>query len=213
MDENQVKTIVAEVLKHIDIQGRIKSGSIPCGVSNRHVHVSQKDLEALFGTGYQLNSLKDLSQPGQFAAKECIMLVGPKGVIERCRILGPVRPATQVEVSTTDCFKLGVKPVVRDSGDTANTPGCVIVGPNGAVNLAEGVIVASRHVHMSPKDAENFGLKDMDRISVKSSGQKSVIFNNVLVRVSEKFALDFHIDTDEANAAGIKNGDMVEIFK
>jgi putative phosphotransacetylase len=213
MDENQVKTIVAEVLKHIDIQGRIKSGSIPCGVSNRHVHVSQKDLEALFGTGYQLNSLKDLSQPGQFAAKECIMLVGPKGVIERCRILGPVRPATQVEVSTTDCFKLGVKPVVRDSGDTANTPGCVIVGPNGTVNLAEGVIVASRHVHMSPKDAENFGLKDMDRISVKSSGQKSVIFNNVLVRVSEKFALDFHIDTDEANAAGIKNGDMVEIFK
>jgi putative phosphotransacetylase len=213
MDEKQIKTIVAEVIKHIDIQGRIKSGSIPCGVSNRHAHVSQQDLEALFGSGYQLTSMKDLSQPKQFAAKECIMLVGPKGVIEKCRILGPVRAATQVEVSTTDCFKLGVKPVVRDSGDTAGTPGCVLVGPNGAVNLKEGVIVASRHIHMSNQDAENFGLKDMDRISIKSNGPKSVIFNNVLVRVSDKFALDFHLDTDEANGAGIKNGDLVEIFK
>jgi putative phosphotransacetylase len=211
MDEKQVKTIVAEVLKHIDIQGRIKSGSIPCGVSNRHAHVSQQDLEALFGKDYKLTPMKDLSQPAQYAAEECIMLVGPKGVIEKCRILGPVRPATQVEVSTTDCFKLGVKPVVRDSGDTANTPGCVIIGPKGAVTLKEGVIVASRHLHMSDKDAVNFGLKDMDRIAIKSNGPKSVVFNNVLVRVSEKFALDFHLDTDEANAAGIKNGDMVEI--
>ncbi|GAB4272215.1 MAG: phosphate propanoyltransferase [Candidatus Rifleibacteriota bacterium] len=211
MDENQVKTIVAEVLKHIDLQGRIKPGSIPCGVSNRHAHVSQADLEVLFGKGHQLTPMKDLSQPKQYAAEECIMLIGPKGIIEKCRILGPVRPATQVEVSTTDCFKLGVKPVVRDSGDTANTPGCIIVGPKGAVTLKEGVIVASRHLHMSDKDAEKFGLKDKDRISIKSSGPKSVVFNNVLVRVSEKFALDFHIDTDEANAAGIKNGDMVEI--
>ncbi|MGM0598614.1 MAG: phosphate propanoyltransferase [Candidatus Rifleibacteriota bacterium] len=212
MDENQVKTIVAEVLKHIDLQDRIQSGSIPCGVSNRHLHVSQKDLETLFGTGYELTSLKDLSQPKQFAAKECVMIVGRKGVIEKCRILGPVRPATQIEVSTTDCFKLGVKPTLRDSGDIAGSPGCVVVGPKGSVVLNEGVIVAARHIHMSNRDAEKFGLKDMDRIAVKSSGPKSVIFNNVLVRASDKYALDFHLDTDEANAAGIKNGDMVEII-
>ncbi len=177
MDEKQVKTIVAEVLKHIDLHGRIKSGSIPCGVSNRHLHVSQADLETLFGKGYQLKQMKPLSQPGQYAAEETVLLVGPKGSIEKCRILGPVRPATQVEVSTTDCFKL----------------------------------VAARHMHISAVEADKFGLKDMDRISIKSTGVKSVIFNNVLVRVSDKFALDFHLDTDEANAAGIKNGDMVEI--
>lgn len=211
IDENQVKTIVAEVLKHIDLHGRIKTGSIPCGVSNRHLHVSQADLEALFGKGYQLKQMKPLSQPGQYAAEETVLLVGPKGSIERCRILGPVRPSSQVEVSVTDCFKLGVKPIVRDSGDTAGTPGCVVVGPAGAVTLKEGVIVAARHMHISNAEADKLGLKDKDRISVKSSGSRSVIFNNVLVRVSDKFALDFHIDTDEANAAAIKNGDMVEI--
>ncbi|MFZ5949245.1 MAG: phosphate propanoyltransferase [Candidatus Rifleibacteriota bacterium] len=212
MDENQVKLIVAEVLKHIDIRGRIKSGMIPCGVSNRHAHISQADLETIFGQGYKLTPMKDLSQPAQFAAEECITIVGPKGIIEKVRILGPVRPATQVEISTTDCFKLGVKPFVRDSGDTAGTPGCIVIGPKGAVTLKEGVIVASRHLHISDKDAEKFGLKDMDRISIKSNGPKSVVFNNVLVRASNKFALDFHLDTDEANAAGIKNGDMVEII-
>ncbi|MBU1109651.1 MAG: phosphate propanoyltransferase [Candidatus Riflebacteria bacterium] len=211
MDENQVKTIVAEVLKHIDLHGRIKSGSISCGVSNRHLHVSQADLEILFGKGSELKQLKPLSQPGQFAAEETVLLVGPKGSIEKCRILGPVRPSTQVEVSVTDCFKLGVKPIVRDSGNTANTPGCVLVGPKGAVTLKEGVIVAARHIHISAIDAPKFGLKDMDRVSIKSSGPRSVVFNNVLVRVSDKFALDFHLDTDEANAAGISNGDMVEI--
>ena len=211
MDEKQVKTIVAEVLKHIDMQDRIKSGSIPCGVSGRHIHVSQEHLESLFGKGYELKSMKPLSQPGQYAAEECVMLVGRKGVIEKCRILGPVRKATQIEISTTDSFKLGVKPVVRDSGDTAGTPGCVIVGPKGAVNLEEGVIVAARHMHMHTSDAQKFGLKDCDRVSIKTSGPKSVIFNNVLVRVNDAYALDFHLDTDEANAAGIKNGEMVEI--
>ena len=211
INEDQVKTIVAEVLKNIDMRERIKSGSIPCGVSNRHLHVSQQDLETLFGKGYELKSLKPLSQPGQFAAEETVLLVGPKGSIEKCRILGPVRPATQVEISTTDSFKLGVKPVVRDSGDTAGTPGCVLVGPKGAVTLKEGVIIAARHMHISTVEAAKFGLKDMDRIAIRTSGPKSVIFNNVLVRVSDKFALDFHLDTDEANGAGVKNGDMVEI--
>lgn len=211
IDENQVKTIVAEVLKCIDLRGRIKSGAVPCGVSNRHIHVSQADLETLFGKGYTLKEMKPLSQPAQFAAEETVLLVGPKGSLEKCRILGPVRPSTQIEISMTDSFKLGVKPIVRDSGDTAKTPGCVVVGPAGAVTLKEGVIVAARHIHASTKEAAAFGLKDMDRVSVKTGGVKSVVFNNVLVRVSDKFALDFHIDTDEANAAGLKNGDMVEI--
>lgn len=211
MDENQVKTIVAEVLKHIDMHGRIKAGNIPCGVSNRHLHVSQADLETLFGKGYQLQVMKPLSQPDQFAAEETVLLAGPKGTLEKCRILGPVRPSTQVEISMTDSFKLGVKAFLKDSGNTKGTPGCVIIGPKGAVNLSEGVIVAARHIHASTKEAAQFGLKDMDRISLRTSGPKSLVFNNVLVRVSDKFALDFHIDTDEANAAGLKNGDMVEI--
>jgi putative phosphotransacetylase len=211
IDEKQVKTIVAEVLKHINLQDRLKSGSVPCGVSNRHLHIKQEDLETLFGKGYQLKVMKDLSQPGQYAAEECVMVVGRKGILEKVRILGPVRPDTQVEISTTDSYKIGVKPVVKDSGDIEGTPGCVLVGPKGAVTLNKGVIVASRHIHMSDKDAEKFGLKDKDRVSVSTSGSKSVTFNNVLVRVSNKFALDFHIDTDEANCAGINNGDMVEI--
>ncbi|MDD3145735.1 MAG: phosphate propanoyltransferase [Candidatus Riflebacteria bacterium] len=184
---------------------------VPCGVSNRHLHVSQADLETLFGKGYALKEMKPLSQPAQYAAEETVLLVGPKGSIEKCRILGPVRPSTQVEISMTDSFKLGVKAIVRDSGDTANTPGLVLVGPAGAVTIKEGVIVAARHIHASTSDAAKLGLKDNDRVSVKTGGVKSVIFNNVLVRVSDKFALDFHIDTDEANAAGLKNGDMVEI--
>ena len=211
IDENQVKMIVAEVIKGIELRERIKTGKIPTGVSNRHLHVSQADLETLFGKGYKLKEMKPLSQPGQFAADETLLLVGPKGSIEKCRILGPVRPSTQVEISMTDSFKLGVPGVVRDSGDTKSTPGCTLKGPAGAVTLSEGVIVASRHIHASTADAAKLGVKDMDRVAVRSGGVKSVIFNNVLVRVSDKFALDFHIDTDEANAAGLKNGDMVEI--
>lgn len=211
IDEANVQKIVAEVLKNIDLHGRIKSGSIPIGVSGRHIHLSQQDIYTLFGEGYQPKVLKDLSQPGQFAACECVNVVGQKGMLEKCRILGPARKATQIEVSVTDSYKLGVSPVVRDSGDTAATPGCVIMGPKGSVILKEGVIIAARHVHMSPSDAAKFGLKDMDRVAVKTSGPKSVVFQNVLVRVNEAFALDFHVDTDEANAALIKTGDLVEI--
>jgi len=156
--------------------------------------------------------MKDLSQPGQFAAEECVTVAGKKGVIEKVRILGPVRKSTQIEISVTDSYALGIPPVVRDSGDTKGTPGCVVIGPKGAINLKEGVIVASRHLHLHTKDAEKFGLKDMDRISVKTSGPRSVIFQNVLVRVSDQFALDLHLDCDEANAAGLKNGDMLEII-
>lgn len=211
MDENQVKLIVAEVLKGIELRERIKTGKVPVGVSNRHIHVTQSDLETLFGKGYSLKEMKALSQPGQFAAEECVIIAGPKGSIEKVRILGPVRPETQVEISMTDSFKLGVKGLVKNSGDISGTPGCIVIGPKGTVILDKGVIVAARHMHMSSSEASQMGLKDLDMVSVKTSGSRSVTFNNVLVRVSDKFALDFHIDTDEANGAGLKNGDMVEI--
>ncbi len=211
MDENQVKLIVAEVLKGIELRERIKTGKVPVGVSNRHIHVTQSDLETLFGKGYSLKDMKSLSQPGQFAAEECVIIAGPKGSIEKVRILGPVRPETQIEISMTDSYKLGVKGVVKNSGDISGTPGCVVIGPKGTVILDKGVIVAARHVHMSTSEASQMGLKDLDLVSLKTSGSRSVTFNNVLVRVSDKFALDFHIDTDEANGAGLRNGDMVEI--
>jgi putative phosphotransacetylase len=211
MDENQVKLIVAEVLKGIELRERIKTGKVPVGVSNRHIHVTQSDLETLFGKGYSLKDMKSLSQPGQFAAEECVIIAGPKGSIEKVRILGPVRPETQIEISMTDSYKLGVKGVVKNSGDISGTPGCVVIGPKGTVILDKGVIVAARHVHMSTSEASQMGLKALDLVSLKTSGSRSVTFNNVLVRVSDKFALDFHIDTDEANGAGLRNGDMVEI--
>ena len=212
IDETKVKLVVAEVLKHIDLQDRIQPGQVPVGVSSRHIHLSQPDLETLFGKGYSLTNMKNLSQPGQFAANECVMIAGTKGVIEKCRILGPTRTETQVEVSMTETFKLGLPAFIRDSGKVESTSGCVVVGPKGAVILKNGVIVAARHLHLHSRDAEKFGLKDMDRISIKTNGPRSVVLNNVLVRVSDKYAMDFHIDTDEANAAGLKTGDMVEII-
>ncbi|HHU51665.1 MAG TPA: phosphate propanoyltransferase [Firmicutes bacterium] len=189
------------------------SAKVPVGISNRHVHLSQEDLELLFGPGHQLTLKKDLSQPGQFAAEETVDLIGPKGSIKKVRILGPVRPQTQVEISITDCFALGVKPPVRDSGDLTGTPGITIEGPKGKIDIKEGVIVAQRHLHLHTTEAEELGLKDKDYISVKTEGPRSVIFENVLVRVGPKYAKDLHVDTDEANAAALKNGDLVTVIR
>ncbi len=188
-------------------------GKVPVGISNRHVHLSQADLNKLFGAGHKLNNVKDLSQPGQFAADETVTLVGPKGVIPRVRVLGPTRGQTQVEVSRTDAFALGVKPPVRDSGEHEGSAGQVtVVGPNGALTLTQGVILAKRHVHMTPADAQRFGLKNKDNVKVRCGGPRALIFDQVLVRVHESFALDCHLDTDEANAAMLNNGDEVEIL-
>lgn len=188
-------------------------GKVPVGVSGRHVHLSQEHLEILFGEGYELTPMKELSQPGQFAAEETVTLVGPKNVIQRVRILGPVRSETQVEISRTDGFTLGIRPPVRQSGDIAGSAGITIVGPAGCVTIKEGVIVAQRHIHMSPADAERFGLADKDTVSVRVDNERGLIFANVLVRVRDDFALDFHIDTDEANAALLNNGDEVTMLK
>lgn len=186
---------------------------IPVGVSNRHLHLSKKDLEALFGTGYELKIMKDLRQPGQYAAQETVTLIGPKGEIENVRVLGPVRSATQVEVSMTDAFKLGVKPPVRESGDLKQAPNLRIRGPQGEVEVQETAILAWRHVHMHTDEALELGVKDKDMVSVLVPGDRSVTLHNVIVRVRPDFALEFHVDTDEANACGLKNGDMVEISK
>lgn len=180
--------------------------------SARHVHVSQEALEVLFGAGYELTPKKDLSQPGQFACEERVTVVGTKKELAGVSILGPVRPATQVELSATDARSIGVGIAIKESGDVAGTPGCKLVGPCGEVEIKEGVIVAKRHIHMTPADAEKLGVKDKEIVAVKAeSAERSCIFEDVVVRVSEKFALAMHIDTDEANAAfGVKEGYIVK---
>ena len=171
--------------------------------SARHVHVTKEDLEILFGAGATLTPKKDLSQPGQFACEERVTVVGPKRSIERVSILGPVRPATQVELSLTDIRSIGLSAPIRESGDLAGSTGCKIVGPCGEIEIAEGVIAAKRHIHFTPADAEKFGVKDKQIVSVKVDGERGLTFGDVVVRVSEKFQARMHIDTDEANAAGI----------
>ncbi|MBQ7660754.1 MAG: phosphate propanoyltransferase [Clostridia bacterium] len=170
--------------------------------SARHVHLTNADIETLFGKGATLTNKKDLSQPGQFACEERVTLVGPKKQIERVSILGPARKATQVELSFTDARTLGISAPVRESGDVAGSAPLKLVGPAGEVEISEGAIIAKRHIHMTPADAERFGVKDKDIVSVKlDSADRSTIFGDVVVRVSDKFALAMHIDTDEANAA------------
>jgi len=187
--------------------------TVPVGISNRHLHLSQEHLEILFGKGHELTPMKPLSQPGQYAAEEVVTLVGPKNKIAKVRVLGPVRPKTQVEISRTDSFVLGVNPPVRDSGAIDGSAGIVLEGPAGTVTLEEGVIIAQRHIHLHTEEAAEMGLKDKDIVSVKFDGPRGVVFNNVLVRVSPNFAKDFHLDTDEANAAGLNNGDQGVVIK
>lgn len=170
--------------------------------SARHVHLSEEHLKVLFGEGATLTKKKDLSQPGQFACEERVTVVGPKKSIERVSILGPTRPATQVEVSLTDARSLGIDAPVRESGDVAGSGACKLIGPAGEVEISEGVIVAKRHIHFTPEDAAEFGFADKQIVSVKiESGDRSLVFGDVVVRVSPKFAAAMHIDTDEANAA------------
>lgn len=188
-------------------------GKVPVGISNRHIHLSQQDLERLFGEGYQLTVRNDLSQTGQYAAEETLTIEGPKSALHNVRILGPTRNETQVEISRTDSFALGVKPPVRDSGHLKETPSITLVGPQGKIELERGVIIAQRHIHMTPADAEKFGVEDKDLVSVRVGGERGIVYHNVLVRVRADFVLEMHIDTDEANAAMLGNGQMVEVFR
>jgi acetate kinase len=175
-------------------------------ISPHHVHLTQEHVEKLYGPGHQLTRHTDLSQPGQFSCKEQVTLVGPKGRIERVRVFGPVRKATQVEIAMTEQFKLGVHPPVRESGDIAGTPGCTLEGPTGSVDLERGVICALRHIHMTPADALRYGVRDKSFVRVRIAGDRELIFGDVLVRVDPNFSLAMHLDTDEGNAAGIETG-------
>lgn len=170
--------------------------------SARHLHVSRKDLDTLFGEGYELTPKKDLSQPGQFACEERVQVIGPRGSFPSVSILGPIRPKTQIELSASDARAIGVTAPVRESGDIAGSAPCKLVGPKGEVDLDCGVIIAKRHIHATPEDAEKYGLHDKQIVSVKvKSDERSLIFGDVVVRVSPKYALAMHIDTDESNAA------------
>lgn len=214
MDSNQVESIARLVIEAINSgESQRKGFMVPVGVSARHVHLTQEHVEVLFGKGYQLTKKKDL-MGGQFASNEQVTIVGLKlRAIENVRILGPVRNHTQVEISATDARTLGVNAPVRQSGDIKGSAPIAIVGPKGALYLKEGCIIAMRHIHMSPRDAEAAGLANGDIVSVKSDNARGSVFNHVVIRVDDSFTLEMHIDTDEANAAGIKQGDTVTIIQ
>ncbi len=188
-------------------------GKVPVGISNRHIHLAKADLETLFGEGYELTIRNELSQTGQYAAEETVTIKGPKSSMANVRILGPLRQQTQVEISRTDSFALGVKPPIRDSGSLAGSPGITLIGPKGEVELEQGVIIAQRHIHMTEEDAAAFKVQDKDLVSVRAGGERALTFENVLIRVRSDFVLEMHIDTDEANAAVLANGQMVEVCR
>ena len=184
---------------------------VPAAASNRHIHVSQQDLETLFGKAYVLKQERLLSQPGQFAAAETVSIAGPKGRIDQVRVLGPARGKTQVEILLADAFKLGVSPVVRISGDIEGTPGATIIGPAGSVELPYGVVVAMRHVHISVEQAAWLDLRNGDLVSIRKDGVRALVFEQVPVRCGAGHNLELHLDMEEANAGGIKNGELLEI--
>ena len=212
LNEQLIATLVRKVMDGMQEKG--KDEGIPIGVSNRHIHLTQADVDTLFGEGYELTKIKDLKQPGQYACRETLTIVGPSmRPIEGVRVLGPVRRASQVEISRTDSFQLKVKPPVRESGDIGGSAGITIIGPRGIVTLPEGCIIANRHIHMGLADAAQYGVVDGDYVTVDATGEKRTRWYDVQVRVSPDFVLEMHVDTDDANAAGIGNGSTVTIVK
>ncbi len=186
--------------------------SVPIGVSNRHIHLDRADMDILFGQDSELTFKKELGQPGQYAAEETVTLHGPKGELGRVRVLGPLRSASQMEISVTDGFALGVRPPIRESGKIEGTPGLTIVGPKGTIEKDTGTIAALRHIHLDPETAQRIGVRDKQMVKVEIGGLRGGILHNVLIRVSEQFAPEMHIDVDEANAFGVKNGDRAYII-
>lgn len=211
MHSEDVVKLVTKIV--VDKIKALENYKIPIGVSNRHVHLSQKDLDILYGLGYSLTKKIDLKQPGQFAANETVTIRGPKGEFENVRILGPIRSESQVEVSMTDSFRLGVKPPIKESGQLENTPGLEIIGPKGSVKIPNGTIIALRHIHMTPEYAEKMGVKDKEIVEVETMGERHGILGNVLIRVSDKSSLEMHVDVDEANACALKNDDFVILHR
>jgi len=186
--------------------------NIKLEVSARHVHLSQEHVNILFGEGYQLTPKKELSQPGQFACEERVTIVGPKKTFENVAVLGPVRPESQIEFAKSDCFALGIMGLIRESGDIEGTPGVELKTEKGSVMLNKGLIIAKRHIHMTPEDAAEFGVQDKEIVNVKvESDERPLTFGEVVIRVSPKFSLAMHIDTDEGNAVNVGNGDGTKI--
>ncbi|HMN45805.1 MAG TPA: acetate/propionate family kinase [Povalibacter sp.] len=210
-EELEIALQAAALLETADVDRSLR---IPIEISARHAHLSQPTIEKLFGAGYRLSPRAELSQPGQFAARESVTLIGPRGRIEKVRLMGPPRDHDQVEISRSDEFILGVDAPVRISGDLRNTPGITLESPAGRTTIASGVICARRHIHMNPHDARRLGVRDHDSVSVRiDSDGRDLVFNDVSVRVSEKFELRLHLDTDEANAAGVRPGDTCELIR
>ena len=202
------KDIRNAVLSHLAAMG---TKFVPAGVSARHVHLSREDLDRLFGPGYALHPCKALSQPGQFAAAEKVAVAGPRGELANVRVLGPVRGKTQVELTFSEAKKLGVPGQVRMSGDVDGTPGCTLKGPAGQLAIPQGVIVPARHLHLSPQQAACFGLKDGQAVSLRMSGQRGGMLDQVICRVGAGHDLEVHLDTDEANALCVTDGDLLEL--
>ena len=212
LNEQLIASLVRKVMDGMAEKGRDEG--VPIGVSNRHIHLTRADVDTLFGEGYELTKIKDLKQPGQYACRETLTIVGPSmRPIEGVRVLGPVRRASQVEISRTDSFQLKVKPPVRESGDIGGSAGITIIGPRGIVTLPEGCIIANRHIHMGLADAAQYGVVDGDYVTVDADGERKTRWYDVQVRVSSDFVLEMHVDTDDANAAGIGNGTLVTIVK
>lgn len=183
------------------------------GISNKHMHLGQADLETLFGKGHKLTVFKDLSQPGQYACEEKVDVIGPKGSLKGIRVLGPVRSKTQIELSMTDARSIGINAPIRESGDVAGSPGAKLVGPAGELELKEGVIVALRHIHLTEEEARDAGVCDKEFVSLKFGGPRAAVYDQVLIRVNVNYAGECHLDTDEGNAAGAATGSMGEIIK
>lgn len=218
---NNINEIVKQILDQV---AGIQNGAglqaakqdeydIPLGVSNRHIHLSQQDLEVLFGKGYELTSIKELGQPGQFACKETVTVCGPKGAIEKMRVLGPVRKQSQIEILLGDNFKLGIKATAGMSGELNGTPGATIVGPRGSVQLREGVIVARRHIHMTLEDAKKFGVYDGQVVKIACNGTRPGVLHDVVIRANNTSALECHLDTEEANALGLNGKSFIQIVE
>lgn len=209
-----VDEIIKELLNPCNVEKISKGRSIPIGVSGRHCHLNKEAMVTLFGADVVLTKKMDLLQPDQFAANETVTIAGPKGSFINVRILGPLRKYPQIEVSQTDAIKLGLKPPIRESGKLAGSSSITIIGPKGSIYLEEGLIIAQAHIHMSHIHAEHFGLQDGDYVCVKMINEmRPISFEEVKVRVSQKYVLEMHIDTDEANAANVKSGSMGELIK
>ena len=214
LNRNQLETLVKELMTRMGSTPTEEDQElgISVGISNRHIHLCQEDVEALFGSGYQLTIKKWLKQPGQYATAETVTIVGPKGSLANVRVLGPTREKSQLEISKTDSFALGVKAPINESGDLTHAGAVCVLGPKGMVTLKQNVIVAKRHIHMSPMDAAKFNVVNKQLVAIKTSREREMIFMDTVIRVDDNFRLECHLDTDEANAASLKNGSKVTII-